>query len=296
MHTYLPSIGFSGINSWTDEERLLKWIVDSPDQVKMAQTGSGNRSLAVYEKHFSEDGRIGIRVFGTFENGHFSVISYLPYAENPKVNLTMPCELTRAGDGERLIGSVDDFRLGLLLIFTVSNYGRILLAENQQNKTPEVKGIRLTGLGKDGRIIMPVKMTEAQKRIHQRALKKRDDLSKRVRAGDQDAVNEFCQDDVSLSSDARLRLLSGETDVYSVVNTTILPVGVECDQYQVVALILSVETIRNDYTKEELYYFRVRINTVEAVICIPKSEVYGVPEAGRRLKCKIWLIGEAVTE
>lgn len=294
MHTFLPSIGFPWINTWSDEAKLLKFVTDSPDQVKMAQMNSESRSLAVYEKHFSADGRIGIRAFGIYENGSFSCISYLPYADNPQLSLKEPCELTKAGDGERLLGSVDDYRMGLLIIFTVSNYGRLALMEDKEKGQPKVRGIRLTGLGREGRILMPVRMSREQQEYHHRIMETQGDLSKAAREGDQEAANEFYYSDYSIASDARKRLST--EDLYSVVNTAILPVGVECDQYQVVAQIKSVETILNEVSGAELYYLRVRINTLHAVICIPKSEVKGVPKAGRRIKCQIWLIGEAVVE
>lgn len=294
MHTFLPSIGFPWIRTWSDEEKLLRFVTDSPDQMMMTQMNSEPRSLAVYDKHFSSDGRIGIRAFGIWEEDSFSCISYLPYADNPQVSLTQPCELTKAGDGERLIGSVDDYRMGLLIIFTVSNYGRLAVTEEKEKSKPKVRGIRLTGLGKDGRILMPVRMTQAEQEFHHRVMENHGDLFKAARDGDQDAANEFYYSDYSIAADARKRL--AHEDLYSVVNTSILPVGVECDQYQVVAQIKSVETIRNEVSKEELYYLRVRINTLHAVICIPKSEVVGVPKAGRRIKCQIWLIGEVDTE
>ena len=71
-----------------------------------------------------------------------------------------------------------------------------------------------------------------------------------------------------------------------------MPYGVECDIYSIMGEILSVKEAENVITKEKLYQLRLDVNELQFDICVPKKEVLGEPEVGRRFKGNIWLQGE----
>ena len=71
-----------------------------------------------------------------------------------------------------------------------------------------------------------------------------------------------------------------------------MPYGVECDIYSIMGEILSVKEAENLVTKEKLYQLRLDVNELQFDICVPKKEVLGEPEIGRRFKGNIWLQGE----
>ena len=74
---------------------------------------------------------------------------------------------------------------------------------------------------------------------------------------------------------------------------TFIPWGVECDQYSIVAEILSVEESYNSFTGIGLWLLYVSCNGIQFRICMRKDDLLGEPAPGRRIKCGIWLHGRA---
>ncbi|MDO4488234.1 MAG: DUF3881 family protein [Eubacteriales bacterium] len=85
-------------------------------------------------------------------------------------------------------------------------------------------------------------------------------------------------------------------DVYTLVEQTFIPWGVECDQYLIVGEITDCEETVNRFSGEELYIIGVSCNDVKFRVCMRKRDLTGEPEPGRRLKCGIWLQGHVNLE
>ena len=81
-------------------------------------------------------------------------------------------------------------------------------------------------------------------------------------------------------------------DVLSIVDTSFMPYGMECDQYQIIGNILFYTKVFNSYTRETLYQMTVECNGMNFDICINKKDLLGDPEAGRRFKGTVWLQGK----
>ena len=77
----------------------------------------------------------------------------------------------------------------------------------------------------------------------------------------------------------------------SIVDTYIMPYGVECDQYAILGVILELEKIQNEKTGKELYRMRLDVNELIFDLCVPVDQLLGEPEVGRRFKGNIWLQG-----
>jgi hypothetical protein len=80
-------------------------------------------------------------------------------------------------------------------------------------------------------------------------------------------------------------------DVFSIVDSSFMPYGIECDQYTIVADIVDVSSCKNVKTKEEVYRITVNCNELVFNIGINKKDLLGVPEVGRRFKGSIWMQG-----
>ena len=81
-------------------------------------------------------------------------------------------------------------------------------------------------------------------------------------------------------------------DLYSIVETSIVPYGIECDKYQIVAEILSVNRKENKFTGETLVEMRVDAMGLQFNLMINENDLEGEPLPGRRFRGVIWLLGE----
>lgn len=91
---------------------------------------------------------------------------------------------------------------------------------------------------------------------------------------------------------ALAHLRARQEDVYSIVDTSIIPWGVECDKYNVVCEIISVTYRQNAFTKENLIEMRVNALGLAFNIMINEKDLKGKPLPGRRFVGSIWLLGE----
>ena len=80
-------------------------------------------------------------------------------------------------------------------------------------------------------------------------------------------------------------------DLYSVVEQSFMPCGIECDQYSIIGEILEAEETENSFTGERLSLMKVSSNGVDFRLCMRRSDLLGEPMKGRRIKCKIWMQG-----
>ena len=63
------------------------------------------------------------------------------------------------------------------------------------------------------------------------------------------------------------------------------------DLYSIMGEILAIRERENTLTGERLYQMKLDVNELEFDVCVPKKEVLGEPEIGRRFKGEIWLQG-----
>ena len=80
-------------------------------------------------------------------------------------------------------------------------------------------------------------------------------------------------------------------DLYSVVEQSFMPCGIECDQYSIIGEILETKEAENGFTGEELCLIKVSSNGVDFWLCMRRNDLLGEPMKGRRIKCRIWMQG-----
>jgi Glucose-6-phosphate isomerase len=83
---------------------------------------------------------------------------------------------------------------------------------------------------------------------------------------------------------------SGE-DVFSLIETSIIPCGVECELYRVVGTIINYKTLSNSVTGESIYLMNLLCNEYGITLAINEKDLTGMPEKGRRFRGDIWLQG-----
>ena len=80
-------------------------------------------------------------------------------------------------------------------------------------------------------------------------------------------------------------------DIFTIVDSTFMPCGVECDQYSVIGEILELREEENIYTGEKIYIMVLECNSLIITTAVNKEHLLGEPAVGRRFKGQIWLQG-----
>ena len=111
-----------------------------------------------------------------------------------------------------------------------------------------------------------------------------------AKTGDPEAIESLTLEDIDTYSKVSKRLV--KEDILSIVDTSIMPYGIECDKYSILGTILDYETVENSYTGVELYVMKLEVNDLQFDLCVPCSRVIGELAPGRRFKGDVWLQGK----
>lgn len=80
-------------------------------------------------------------------------------------------------------------------------------------------------------------------------------------------------------------------DVLSIVESSFMPTGLECDIYSVIGKIIDWEESYNSVTRVKLYNLTLECNDIILNVIIDREDLLGEPSIGRRFKGNIWLQG-----
>ena len=72
-----------------------------------------------------------------------------------------------------------------------------------------------------------------------------------AKSGDTDALETLALEDIDMANSVARRTYT--EDVLSIVDTSLIPYGVECEHYAILGTIRSVKIIKNTVTNELLY-------------------------------------------
>ena len=287
-HRFLRSIGFSEIKTRKEIKKILKLVLISPTE-KQYVTLQDDSIAVEYRKDFSED--FGIAVCGEFsDDADFDYEYYYPYFRGRYVSTTTDIDLERLTENESYEGVFDDTRVGISIIFRLINrldYQKVLMKDNVCTVR---KSITLSGLSSQGTILLPIKKDKRQVLKGKKETIERNKLIADARAGDETALETLTLKDIDIYSSISRRIMT--EDVFTLVDTYIMPYGLECDLYSVMGEILDVKIKKNDLSGEEVNILTLNCNDLVFDICINKADLIGEPEKGRRFKGTIWLTGE----
>ncbi len=287
MHKFLRSIGFSNIKDSQAIAFFLERAVSEKYRTAVINAGNG-RVVEQYQLPVAPS--MGITVVGERdEKGNFRRDYYFPYVRSYDGTMTEEGSIERHIEKETYAGVLDDFRSGITLIFYLCNSIQARELERMEIK-PNVRQAFLTGLSVEGRILLPIEKHEEDEDVKQQRKKEQKALFEAAKNGDEDAIETLTETDMNLMSEISRRI---ETeDLYSVVESTFMPTGVECDQYAVLGEIIGIKVKSNVYTHEKVVDLRLNCNDTVFHVCINEADLVGVPAIGRRFKGKIWMQGE----
>lgn len=287
MHRFLRSIGFSTYQKKRDIERLL---------AKLEETGMKRRIQIDTDTNLSEVRAevapgVGVVMVGeTDDEGVFRREYYYPYLTGSDVSSTADCSIQRHTEKETYAGLLDEYRVGISLIFYLEN-GFDYRERKLDRMSRKVESVRLAGLAMDGKILLPLHKTRKQIEMARVATKDRNSLLEAAKNGDEDAMETLTIEDIDMYSQISRRVM--KEDIYSIVDSCFMPCGIECDQYSVIGEILRIDVKQNQVTGEEIYDLTLDCNDMVFHVGVAKRDLTGEPKVGRRFKGQIWMQGVA---
>ena len=317
MHKYLRAVGFSEFEKKSQLDEFFNENLKDENLVSSYMTQDmrvcGQYNLPVCNG-------AGIAVIGEQEENQSTFLDfYFPYLKGYDYTLIQECTIERHSDKDSYACIINDYRFEIALIFYMTNgnvYNSIIKSHNITDV--KIDKIFLSALSISGRVILPIENKELSDNEF-------DDIDKINQEyddflDDEDDEDEFDDLDLSLSErllddiedfseglgddtiGAGIRLSNNynedqedrlnSEDLYSIVETSLVPYGIECDKYQIVAEILSVNRKINEYTGEVLIEMRVDTMGLEFNLMINENDLDGEPIPGRRFRGVIWLLGE----
>lgn len=286
MHLYLRSIGFGDYKKKRDIEKLLKELEQTAVSRRRIQVDT-DENLCEIRAEVAPG--FGIAMIGeTDEQGIFQREYYYPYIHGSEVSSAASCSIQRHSEKETYAGLLDEYRVGISLIFYLEN-GFEYRERKLDHASRKSKNVRLGGLCTDGKILLPLHKTKKQIEIAKVSSKQRTSLMEAAKNGDEAAMESLTMEDMDLYSQISRRVM--KEDIYSIVDSSFMPCGIECDLYSVIGDIVGIECKENRITGEALYDLTLNCNDVMFHVGIAKKDLLGEPKIGRRFKGQIWMQG-----
>lgn len=199
-----------------------------------------------------------------------------PFYETFDETSQADCVLERHTATETYSGIIDDLAPGISLIFYMINSldmrRKLILGADP---LAAYHGVYLSAFANEGKVLLPI-----------------------ARTGDETPFQfEETEDDMALAEEqVFLYDRIQNEDLYTLVDQTFIPWGVECDQYSIVGEITEVGETVNTFTGIPMWLMAISCNDVHFRLCMRKDDLLGEPAQGRRIKCGIWLHGHVNIE
>lgn len=290
MHRFLRTVGFSKYQKKHRIEELMKDLVDHADSKQIWKIQLDEETNLCEVKAEMAPG-MGVAIYGEMdETGEIKPEYYIPYLLSQDESSNAECSIQRHTDRETYAGLLDEYKVGISLIYYLEN-AMEYRERKMAKKSTKVEGVNLVGMSVTGKILLPIEKSAKQKEIAKVASKERNNLLEAAKNGNEEAMETLTIEDIDLYSQISRRVL--KEDIYSIIDSCFMPCGIECDQYSIIGNIQHMEVLKNRITEEEVYAMRLECNDMIFHVAINKKDLIGEPKEGRRFKGQIWMIGTA---
>lgn len=289
MHQYLHAIGFDCIETKKELGEILRNVEEDFTHHELTFEDD-ETDFCEFRKEFGK--RIGITIFGDINREfHFCNQYYFPYFLGSGITSYGDVAIESKSDGSGYYGICEDSKVAINLIFYVQNKLEYLkkLEKGRYDKVG-FSSVTLSALSNQGVILLPVQKNEIQEKTQRQQSKNRMQLISAAKTGDPEAIESLTLEDIDTYSKVSKRLI--KEDILSIVDTSIMPYGIECDKYSILGTILDYEIVENSYSETELYIMKLEVNDLQFDLCVPCSRIVGEPARGRRFKGNVWLQGK----
>lgn len=301
MNIFLRSLGFSKADSAQERKLVMAGIQGCLEEGLVLRHKLFDRGVIILR--ISES--TGLYIFGRYEEDEFVYEYYFPFVVGNILSNNSELTVERHLDKESFAVVCDDMKTGVTLIFYLQNvmdyleYISDLKGFKNEMFNPDGrsaiarlpiknKKVVLTALSVGGIILLPITKKKKTRKTRE-AEDNRKKLIAAAKDGDEDAIESLTIEDIDTYTKLSHRVL--QEDIFSIVDSTFMPCGVECDQYSVVGEIIALKEEENMYTGEKIYIMDMECNDLMFTMAINSSDLIGEPKVGRRFKGQIWLQG-----
>ena len=287
MHTYLRAIGLSNINTRRELDKLIGEVMTRPTSKYEYNINKNERYIEI-SKDYAEG--MGITLRGYYDNkGFFHLDHYFPYLKPLTISVQEKVYLNKRSEKNAYNVLCDDMQLGVALVFYLLNTIEYLRLEESSNCFVKDSNVFLSGLCNSGIILLPVMQDDKMIKRRNKKIRIKRRLIAEAKKGNQHAIDSLSINDIDTCEKISKR--TKYQDVYTIVENSFYPSGIDNDVYTMVGTIMEIYEITNQLSKEEIYKFIIECNNVYFSVCINKKDLIGVPSIGTRFKGNIWLQG-----
>lgn len=287
MHTYLRAIGFSNCKSRQQLEDIYRSTLNNPNR-KIMTTISVDTSLLQFEKDFGNN--FGLSLVGEYDvNGAISIEHYFPYLKGQRFMQFENIAVQKQTDKESYAGVCEDYHLGMTIIFYIINIADYAKSKWLNYSNRQITKVKFSALSIEGTILLGVHHSKYQISVEAKGRDRRNSLLEAARDGDMDAMEQLTYEEMNTYTSISSRVI--KEDMLSIIDTSFMPCGVECDHYMVIGNIHGVEKRINQYTQETIFDLLIEANGLMMNVCINEMDLQGEPKIGRRFRGEIWLQG-----
>lgn len=287
MHSYLRAVGFSHVENRVELDKILGLVMESPTSKK---TTAINKNIRQTEIRKDFGSRTGITIRGEYdEKGFFHLEHYFPHVIGKAVTAREDVSVNKRVDTDAYTAMCDDMRFGISLIFYLQNCIDYLDSRKQLNRFNTLIPVTLAALSLEGKVLLPIQKNEEQLRSQASAARRHSKWLAEAQMGNQEAIDSLTMEDIDTYAMVCRRAL--KEDIYSIVESSLIPYGSESDNYTLIGTIQECSLQRNSMTGEELYELLVSCNDLCCSVCINKADLLGEPTPGMRFKGIVWLQG-----
>lgn len=287
MNKYMRAVGFSKYKKREQLNKLLEAACRKPDIYHAYADGEGD---TLFELTKMTGKGIGLTWSGILEGMDKQCEYCYPVVTGEEYMIKDVVSVEERVTGNSYVGAFEDLRAGVFIIFFLQNGIEYVetLGKSQERKTDKRK-VSLSGLAVDGTILLPLALTEQSFQKRAREQRQRIKLLSAARQGDERAMESLAYQDMNTYTKVSKRIQT--EDVFSIVESSFMPYGIECDQYSIIADIMKVERVVNIFTEEEIWKLKLNYNGIIIDTCINSLDLVGEPVPGRRFKGNLWLQG-----
>ena len=289
MHKYLRTVGFYQCVNKKEENELLHRMEEEYTFCTHYIDVAGEEQVEM-DVQLAPD--VGVILRGTFDKDrNFHRDFYYPYVLNDERTVDVPSEIDLKMDRDTFTCMCDEPKVGISLIFHMIN----AMQYNRLNKKFEdMRGCALSALSIHGKVLIPLRKTDKQVQNAKTEKNNRSLLMEAAKRGVENALETLTWQEMNNYAIINKRILYDKEDLYSVLDTLFMPVGVECDEYSILGNILEVKKLQNKWTEEGMYLLKIECNDLKFPVLIHEKDLIGIPEPGRRFKGDIWMQGNVL--
>lgn len=289
MNKFMRAIGFSRQLKRKELSALIAYEIHQCDQRAYTSNDEDEDSiLAQYD--LSMGGPFGICVCGQFdEKDQFFPDYWYPYLRSDEISSGEGISVEPRIDNDTYAGVCEDLRVGVTLIFRLQNTVEYLKNTHTSFQPLQGASVSLAALSTEGTILMPLYKTQEEE---QRSTEERDykvEQLRKAKNGDDEANRVLTAMD--MEQYAGLMSQIRRNDIYTMVESYLMPYGAECELYSLLGEIRKISEFRNKMSDEKVYVLRVDCNGLCMDVIINQEDLYGEPEIGRRFRGSIWMQG-----